>query len=303
MSTAETARTADSFRQNDPCDTSPMDELQGRTAFITGGASGIGLATAHKLGAAGMNLVIADVEEAALGAAEAELGLSGFPVLGIRCDVRKLEDLQAAATKTVEHFGGVHVVFNNAGVVTTGRVEDQSQEAWEWVIDVNLWGVINGCRVFLPILKSQGAPGHIVNTASMAGLNAGPLMAPYFVSKYGVVALSESVWHEAQMDGVPIGVSVLCPGFVKTRIHEADRNRPAELSSAWVGDAGNGFIARLGAGVESGREVTDVADHVVSSIRENRFWILPHGEESLATVRARSQAIIDGAAPAFMRGR
>ncbi len=280
-----------------------MEELHARTAFITGGASGIGLATAHKLGAAGMNLVIADVEEAALGAAEAELGQAGYSVLGIRCDVRKLEEVQAAAAQTVAHFGAVHVVFNNAGVVTTGRVEDQSQDAWEWVLDVNLWGVIHGCRVFLPIMKSQGEPGHIVNTASMAGLNAGPLMAPYFVSKYGVVALSESVWHEAKLDNSPIGVSVLCPGFVKTRIHEADRNRPSELSSAWVGDAGNGFIAMLGAGVEAGREVADVADLVVSSIRENRFWILPHGEESHATVRARAEAIIEGTAPASMRGR
>ena len=247
--------------------------------------------------------MIADVEEAALGTAEAELVQAGYPVLGVRCDVRKLEDLQAAAAQTVERYGAVHVVFNNAGVVSTGRVEDQSQEAWEWVIDVNLWGVINGCRVFLPIMKSQGVPGHIVNTASMAGLNSGPLMAPYFVSKYGVVALSESVWHEAQLDSSPIGVSVLCPGFVKTRIHEADRNRPAELSSAWVGDAGNGFIALLGAGVESGREVADVADLVVSSIRENRFWILPHGEESFATVRARAEAIIEGTTPASMRAR
>lgn len=250
-----------------------------------------------------MNLVIADVEEAALGAAEAELGQAGYSVLGIRCDVRKLEEVQAAAAQTVAHFGAVHVVFNNAGVVTTGRVEDQSQDAWEWVLDVNLWGVIHGCRVFLPIMKSQGVPGHIVNTASMAGLNSGPLMAPYFVSKYGVVALSESVWHEAKLDNSPIGVSVLCPGFVKTRIHEADRNRPSELSTAWVGDAGNGFIAALGAGVEAGREVADVADLVVSSIRENRFWILPHGEESHATVQARADAIIEGAAPATMRGR
>lgn len=280
-----------------------MDELHGKTAFITGGASGIGLATAHKLGAAGMNLVIADVEDGALGAAEAELTQAGFSVLGVRCDVGKLDDLQSAASQTVKRFGAVHVAFNNAGVVTTGRVEDHSQEAWEWVMNVNLWGVINGCRVFLPIMKSQGVPGHIVNTASMAGLNAGPLMAPYFVTKYGVVALSESVWHEAQMDNSPIGVSVLCPGFVKTRIHEADRNRPAELSSAWVGDAGNGFIAALGAGVTSGREVADVANLVVSSIRENRFWILPHGEESHATVRARAAAIIDGTAPSSMRAR
>jgi NAD(P)-dependent dehydrogenase (short-subunit alcohol dehydrogenase family) len=274
-----------------------MDELRGKTAFVTGGASGIGLATAHKLGAEGMNLVIADVEEAALANAEVELSAAGYPVLGVRCDVRRVADLEAAAQATIAKFGGVHVVFNNAGVVATGRVEDLSLEAWEWVMDVNLWGVIHGCRVFLPIMKSQGGAGHIVNTASMAGLNSGPLMSPYFVSKFGVVALSESMWHEARIDNVPIGVSVLCPGFVKTRIHEADRNRPSELASAWVGDAGTEFIGRLSAGVESGREVTDVAGVIVDAIKANRFWILPHGEESHATVRRRAEAIIDGATP------
>ena len=274
-----------------------MDELHGRTAFITGGASGIGLATAHALGREGMNLVIADVEEAALSDAEHELAAAGHQVLGVRCDVRRFDQLETAAKATVERFGGVHVVFNNAGVVATGRVEDLSQEAWEWVLDVNLWGVVHGCRVFVPIMKSQGVPAHIVNTASMAGLNSGPLMAPYFVSKFGVVALSESLWHEANLDGARIGVSVLCPGFVKTRIHEADRNRPDELASAWVGDAGAAFISMLGAGVESGREVGDVADLIVSSIKDRRFWILPHGEESHQTVRRRADAIIDGTAP------
>jgi len=126
-------------------------------------------------------------------------------------------------------------------------------------------------------------------------------MAPYYVSKFGVVVLSESMWHEARLDGVPIGVSLLCPGFVKTRIHEADRNRPDDLASAWVGDAGAAFIARLGAGVESGREVADIADQIVSSIRTDRFWILPHGEESHAVVRRRADAIVDGGQPAALR--
>jgi short-subunit dehydrogenase len=157
--------------------------------------------------------------------------------------------------------------------------------------------VIHGCRVFLPILKAQGVPAHVVNTASMAGLSSGPLMAPYFVSKFGVVALSESVWHEARIDGAPVGVSVLCPGFVRTRIHEADRNRPPELDSAWIGDAGATFIAMLSSGVESGREVTDVAALIVESIKADRFWILPHGEESHGTVRRRADAIVDGATP------
>lgn len=274
-----------------------MDELRGKTAFITGGASGIGLATAHLLGAEGMNLVVADVEEAALATGEVALGAAGYPVLGVRCDVRQVDDLEAAARATIARFGAVHVVFNNAGVVATGRVEDLSLQAWEWVIDVNLWGVIHGCRVFLPIMKSQGVPGHIVNTASMAGLNSGPLMSPYYVSKFGVVALSESVWHECRIDNVPIGVSVLCPGFVKTRIHEADRNLPADVASARVGDAGAAFISMLGAGVEAGREVSDVAAVIVDSIKADRFWILPHGEESHGAVRRRAEAIIDGTQP------
>ena len=278
-----------------------MEELDGRTAFITGGASGIGLAAAHRLGGEGMNLVIADVEEAALANAEADLAAAGFSVLAVRCDVRSVSDLEAAAAATVARFSAVHLVFNNAGVVTTGRVEDLSEASWRWVLDVNLWGVINGSRVFLPILKSQGVPGHIVNTASMAGLMSGPLMAPYYVSKFGVVALSESMWHEARLDNMPIGVSVLCPGFVKTRIHEADRNRPGDLDSAWTGDAGNQWIDMLSAGVEGGIDASTVAGIIVESVKADRFWILPHGESSLASVRRRTEAIIDGATPPLLR--
>ncbi len=248
-----------------------------------------------------MNLVIADVEEAALANAEADLIYAGYPVLAVRCDVRRHDEVAAAAQASLARFGEVHVVFNNAGVVTTGRVEDQSEEAWRWVMDVNLWGVIHGSRVFLPILKSQGVPGHIVNTASMAGLASGPLMAPYFVSKFGVVALSEAMWHEARLDNVAVGVSVLCPGFVRTRIHEADRNRPEGLDTAWTGDAGSKFISLLGAGVEAGREVDDVAAIIVDAIKADRFWILPHGEESYGSVRRRAEAIIDGATPALQR--
>ena len=279
-----------------------MEELSGRTAFITGGASGIGLATAHRLGAQGMNLVIADIEEGALGTAEADLMAAGYPTFGLRCDVRRAADLEAGARATLDRFGAVHVVFNNAGVVATGRVEDISTEAWEWVMDVNLWGVIHGCRVFLPILKSQGVPCHIVNTASMAGLNSGPLMAPYYVSKFGVVALSETVWQEARIDNLPVGVSVLCPGFVRTHIHEAGRNRPDDVQSVTAGDAGGPFLALLSAGVEAGKDVGDVADLIVSSIKANRFWILPHGEDSYASIRHRTEAIIDGATPPISFG-
>jgi NAD(P)-dependent dehydrogenase (short-subunit alcohol dehydrogenase family) len=274
-----------------------MKDFSGRTAFITGGASGIGLATAKQLARRGMNLVIADIEDKALAGAEAEIAAFGGAVMPLRCDVRHAADVDAAAQSALERFGGVHVVFNNAGVVATGRVEDITAEAWQWVLDVNLWGVINSCRVFAPILKSQGEPSHIVNTASMAGLSSGPLMAPYFVSKFGVVALSEAMWYEAQIDGAAMGVSVLCPGFVRTRIHEAGRNRPEDVMSVTSGDAGATFLQLLSAGVDAGKSPDDVAEIIVDAIEHDRFWILPHGAESHASVRTRADAIVEGTSP------
>jgi NAD(P)-dependent dehydrogenase (short-subunit alcohol dehydrogenase family) len=274
-----------------------MKDFSGRTAFVTGGASGIGLATAKQLAGRGMNVVIADIEDQALAGAEAEIAAVGADVLPLRCDVRDATDVDAAAKAAVERFGGVHVVFNNAGVVATGRVEDISVEAWHWVLDVNLWGVINGCRVFAPILKSQGGPSHIVNTASMAGLGSGPLMAPYFVSKFGVVALSEALWYEAQLDGASMGVSVLCPGFVRTRIHEAGRNRPDDVMSVTSGDAGASFLQLLSAGVDAGKSPDEVATIIIDAIERDRFWILPHGADSHASVRSRADAVVDGKSP------
>lgn len=277
-----------------------MEELSGRTAVVTGGASGIGFALARRFGAEGANLVIADVELAALAAAEAELADAGYPVLALTCDVRRPEQVESVAVAAEHRFGAVHLVCNNAGVAATGRVEELSVEAWSWVLDVNLWGVIHGCRTFVPRLAAHGEPAHIVNTASMAGLDSGPLMAPYFVSKFGVVALSESLWHEQRLAGSAIGVSVLCPGFVRTRIADPARNAPPGVRD-WVtpgSEAGAAFAAVLRSGVEGGKPPAEIADTVWQAVQADRFWILPHAAEgSLDTVRARADAIVDGRQP------
>jgi len=277
-----------------------MELRAGQTALITGGASGIGLAIGRACAGRGLSVVVADVEEEAIAAATAELEAIGASVLPLRCDVRTPEALDEAASAAIARFGAVHLICNNAGVVTTGRVEDQPIDAWQWTIDVDLWGVIHGCRTFLPLLKRQGE-GHIVNTASMAGLYAGPLMAPYYVAKMGVVALSESMWHEARLDASAVGVSVLCPGFVKTRIHQSGRNRPDELPSDTTGEAGVSFLDMLSTGVEQGIDADGVAAMVLDAVEQRRFWILPHGEESHAAVLRRAQAIVEGMTPPLTR--
>lgn len=274
-------------------------DLAGRTAVITGGASGLGLAMAHRFGREGAHVVVADVEQAALDAAHAELTAAGVDVLAVRTDVRHADAVQALADAAVERYGRVHVVCNNAGVVTSGPVEDTSLEQWQWVVDVNLWGVVHGCRTFLPLLRAHGEPAHVVNTASMAGLDAGPLMASYFATKFAVVALTESLWHEQQLAGSNVGVSVLCPGFVRTRIAQAERNRPDGVDG-WLGgssDAARGFAGLLTAGVESGIEAPEVAERVRAAMATDRFYVLTHPEQAAVAVSARAAAIIDGRSP------
>ena len=282
----------------------PLQDLAGKTAVITGGASGIGLALAEQFGAEGANIVIADVQADALEAARQRLEAAGVTVLALTCDVRSAAQIESVAAAAQQRFGNIHLVCNNAGVVSTGRVAEITQASWEWVIDVDLWGVIHGCRVFLPILSGQGEPAHIINTASMAGLNSGPYMAPYYVAKYGVVALSESIFYELAAENSPVGVSVLCPGFVQTGIARPARNAPPGIDD-WVAEgseAGAGFAALLRAGVEAGKEPAEIASLVRDAVRENRFYILPHGAEaSWETVERRAQAIVDGQSPPPLR--
>jgi len=256
-----------------------MKDLQGKTAVITGGASGIGLALARRLTGESVNLVIVDVEAAALDAAARELRDAGAEVLAIRADVAKGAEMERVASETFARFGAVQLLFNNAGVGGgTGPTWKLTEADWEWTLDVNLRGVIHGIRLFVSRMVDSGEEGHVVNTASMAGLTSTPWLAPYTATKHAVVALSEVLAKDLQLAGAKVGVSVLCPGFVKTNIHLSERNRPAERDArpAMSSDKNLGGVFK--ALVESGKPVEEIVDHVMSAIREDRFYILTHPE-------------------------
>ena len=211
-----------------------MRDLEGKVAVVTGGASGIGRAMAAQFAADGMQVVIADVEAAALEATSGELG-----VVGVQTDVGDAASVQALADHVCDRFGTVHVLCNNAGVGGGGQIADLTLADWKWVLDVNLWGVIHGLHSFLPRILANPDGGHVVNTASMAGLFASAGMGPYNATKFAVVAISETLSKELQAAGSSVGVSVLCPGFVRTNIFDSQRNRPDALRNATkaVGDA------------------------------------------------------------------
>ena len=250
-----------------------MEQLEERVAVITGAASGIGLAMATACAASDMKVVLADIEAAPLAAAVDALAATGAEVLGVPTDVRSEAAIRALADATLARFGAVHLVHNNAGVVTAGSIDELTIEAWRWVLDVDLWSVIHGVSVFLPILKAQGV-GHIVNTASTAGLQAGRSIAPYNVAKFGVVALTETLRMEVA--GTGVGASVLCPGAINTRIVDAERNRPADVPAS-AGAAADGFRDRSGELLRTrGLDPSDVAALVLDAVRTDRFWIITH---------------------------
>lgn len=252
-----------------------MDELTGRVAVITGGASGIGFATARALAKEGMKLVLADVEQAALDRAVVDLGGGGAEVFGVRTDVARRADLFALADRTWERFGGCHVLFNNAGVAVGGPIAEMTENDWKWVIDVDLWGPIYGVQAFLPRMIAQGEGGHIVSTASFAGLVANEGLGVYCVAKYGVVAMMEVLARELRPHR--IGSSVLCPMRVETNIGTSARNRPAALADVEPQAAAeDGGEPRPQAG--SVITVDEVAPMVVRAIKEDRLYILTHPE-------------------------
>jgi NAD(P)-dependent dehydrogenase (short-subunit alcohol dehydrogenase family) len=252
-----------------------MELGPGRVAVVTGAASGIGLAMANAFAGAGCSVVLADVQADALEAARAEVAAHGVETLAVVTDVSKLDEVEALAAATMERFGAVHVVCNNAGVAGAGDPWLGPIESWEWVFGVNLWGVVYGVRSFLPLIALSGG-GHIVNTASMAGLYPG-LSGPYDATKHAVVALTENLYNGMQVAQMPIGVSCLCPGWVKTGIAHSDRNWPAELGDLPDRDAGQevtlGYLERA---IDEGMQPGAVADLVLDAVRSDRFWIFPH---------------------------
>jgi NAD(P)-dependent dehydrogenase (short-subunit alcohol dehydrogenase family) len=272
-----------------------VQELRGKVAVITGAASGIGRAVAERCAGAGMKVVLADVEEPALAAAEGALRDAGADVVGVRTDVSQPDEVEALAGRAVERFGAVHLVHNNAGVAAGGLIWELPLADWRWVLSVNLWGVIHGVRTFVPLMLAQGEEGHVVNTASLAGLTSTPFLGPYSVSKHGVVTLSETLLKELAMQGAKVKVSVLCPGLVRTRIGESGRNRPAPLDDERHDDASavdamaSGAFQQL---IEGGMDPAAVADQVLDAVREERFWVLTHPELDQA-IRSRADDILE----------
>lgn len=251
-----------------------MQSLHGKTAFVTGGASGIGFALGQAFRHAGMNVMLADIEADALAAAVKTLSPG---TRGVVCDVADPASVEHAAAETFAAFGNVHVVCNNAGVGGGSGIDTISLDTWRWVIDVNLMGVVHGIRGFLPHIRAHGEGGHIVNTASMAGLNSGLGFSPYSASKFAVVNMSEGL--ATQLKPLGIGVTVLCPGFVRTRIHQASRNRPTRYGPPRIPDpasqAGQ-LAARLTELNQSGLDPADVGMLVLQAIRENELYVFTH---------------------------
>jgi len=280
-----------------------VKDLKGKVAVVTGGASGIGRAMAERFAAEGMKVVLADIEEGALARAESEMRAAGATVASKRTDVSQGEDVEALARFTVDTFGAVHVLCNNAGVGVGGNSWQQTEADWEWVLGVNLWGVIHGIRAFVPIMLEQGDECHVVNTASGAGLHTRPWVAMYCASKHAVVALSECLHHELSLTGSKVKVSVLCPAVVNTRIGESERNRPDVLRNA--ADAGvpgqqmqameQAFRALLATGLPP----EQVAGTVVDAIKAERFYIITH-EETKGRVRSRMQDILEARTPTLV---
>jgi NAD(P)-dependent dehydrogenase (short-subunit alcohol dehydrogenase family) len=270
-----------------------MTEFAGRTAVVTGAASGIGRALAQRCADEGMQVVLADVEQTALDRAVAELRDAGHVVLGVVTDVSDAESVEALAQRTLETFGGVHLVCNNAGVLggRPGPIWEATYKDWQWILGVNVWGVIHGIHAFVPRMLAQAEPGWVVNTASMGGLVPGG--SPYGVSKHAVVAISEGLYSHLNVRDAPINCSVLCPIFIKTEILRASRNRPAalmdkDLPSAQPGTVGSGS---LGGRVETGQPPSDMADAVFAGLRAGQFWIFP-GDEVDHIVRERMEHIL-----------
>jgi len=252
-----------------------ITEFRGKTAFITGGASGIGLGMARAFGRAGMNIVVADIDRQAAAAAVEQLASQQIKAAPVLCDVSEREALRAAAQEAIAAFGKVHVVCNNAGVAVGGQIGSVGERDWDWIVDVNLKGVVHGTEIFVPLIAGHGEGGHIINTASMAGMISPPGLEPYSATKFAVVAMSEG-WF-LQLNPLNIGVSVLCPGFVRTRIHESGRGRQDRYGGQ--GDIDPGVAATRDAAAQAvltGIAPDVVGERVLEAVKAGELYIFTH---------------------------
>lgn len=278
-----------------------MKEFKDKVAVITGAASGIGRGLAERCVAEGMKVVIADVEKGELTETEKELKAGGGEVISVVTDVSKIDEVKHLAEKTMEAFGAAHLLCNNAGVAAGGMIREHTLEDWEWVIGVNLWGVIYGIHTFLPIMLAQDTECHVVNTASIEGLWSRIGTACYQVTKHGVVVLSEVLKLELTFMETKIGVSVLCPGAVNTRIIDSYRNRPVELQNPpekmpEITPEIEKRMELIRKTFADGMPPLEVADHVFKAMREDQFYILTHPELN-DRVEKRIHNILNGGVP------
>lgn len=259
-----------------------MKDFKDRVAVITGAANGIGFGIAERCAQLGMTVVLAGINEENLAKAEEQLKPTGATLLTVRTDVSKREDIEALAQKTLDTFGRVHLLVNNAGVGAGTSIWDCSWEDWEWVVDVNLWGMIYGIKVFTPIMLAQDTEAHIVNVASVAGLLSGYPSAPYQVTKSAVIALTENLYHSLAQRKSKIRVSLLCPGWVKTSILKSERNRPPKLqtqkAAAPPSPADLAAFQRMKESLEAGMSIQELTEHVFRAIQDEQFYVLTHPE-------------------------
>lgn len=279
-----------------------MKDFQGKVAVITGGAEGIGKALAVMAASKGMKLVLADIDAAKLDATVAELNAQGVEAVGLRTDVSKADQVDQLAELAFERFGNVHLLVNNAGVACAKPVWETTPGDWEWVVGVNLYGVTNGLRSFIPRMLAKGEEGHVVNTASMAGLVSSPGLAAYNATKHAVVTITEGLHHDLKLRNSVIKASVLCPSWVKTRISASERNRTAgdKLDPSKLDAVSLKINATIQKVVADGISVEQVASDVFDAIENERFYILTH-PDSLAAVKVRAEDIIQNRLPTTIR--
>ena len=278
-----------------------MREFEGKTAVVTGAASGMGRAFAERFARAGMHVVLADIEEEALKTAVRELEQEEHRVIGVVTNTMSRDSMQALARRAIDEFGKVHIVCNNAGVTSRGDagaagrrgVWEIPQRDWDWLVGVNFWGVLYGLQVFIPHMLEHGEEGHIVNTASLAGLIPGG--GAYGVTKHGVLALSEGLYRDLKARDAKIGASVLCPGFVNTGIFKAERNRPEEFASG-LPESNAGARANIDSVLQHAKQPAEIAEIVFEAIQSDRFYILPHPAWD-EIVRSRVEHVLAREAP------